>query len=244
MEAVYPKSIDNNNESSTRRFDFMISYYFRHSSKRALSFALLLLVLALPALAQIQSGNLYGTTAGPDGQPMPGVTVTLTGIGAPQTTVSDDQGKFRFLGLSPGSYTLESQLEGFEPDRRENVEVNVGRNTDVTLSPRMGDIVDVVAEVPLIDTRRTGRSETVTLSDLEKIPSARDPWAVLQSTPGVLTDRINVGGNESGQQSQYVGPGSAGDQAVWSLDGMVVTDMSAIGSSPATTTSTPSRRCR
>ncbi|MFL6237582.1 MAG: ATP-binding protein [Thermoanaerobaculia bacterium] len=39
--------------------------------------------------------------------------------------------------------------------------------------------------------------------ELEKIPTARDPWAVLQTTPGVLTDRINVGGNESGQQSAY-----------------------------------------
>lgn len=40
-------------------------------------------------------------------------------------------------------------------------------------------------------------------TELEKIPTARDPWAVLQQTPGVLTDRINVGGNESGQQSAY-----------------------------------------
>jgi signal transduction histidine kinase len=44
---------------------------------------------------------------------------------------------------------------------------------------------------------------TVRADELEKIPTARDPWAVLQSTPGVLTDRINVGGNESGQQSAY-----------------------------------------
>jgi hypothetical protein len=35
---------------------------------------------------------------------------------------------------------------------------------------------------------------------------ARDPWAVLQTRPEVLTDRINVGGNESGQQSGYAGP--------------------------------------
>lgn len=35
-------------------------------------------------------------------------------------------------------------------------------------------------------------------------PRNRDPWQILQTTPGVLTDRINVGGNESGQQSQYV----------------------------------------
>jgi hypothetical protein len=46
----------------------------------------------------------------------------------------------------------------------------------------------------------------------------------------VLTDRINVGGNESGQQAQYVGPGSGNDQAVWSLDGMVITAFHLIGS--------------
>jgi hypothetical protein len=49
---------------------------------------------------------------------------------------------------------------------------------------------------------------TVSATELSRIPAARDPWAVLQKTPGILTDRINVGGNESGQQSQYIGPGS------------------------------------
>ncbi|HSK77414.1 MAG TPA: carboxypeptidase-like regulatory domain-containing protein [Thermoanaerobaculia bacterium] len=51
------------------------------------------------------------------------------------------------------------------------------------------------------------RGGRVSASELEKIPTARNPWQVLQGTPGVLTDRINVGGNEAGQQSQYVGPG-------------------------------------
>ncbi len=90
----------------------------------------------------------------------------------------------------------------------------------------------VYTDRPLIDTRRVDQSQTVTLKDLQSIPTARDPWAVVGSTPGVLTDRINVGGSESGQQAAYVGPGSGGDQAIWSLDGMVITDMSAIGSSP------------
>ena len=36
-----------------------------------------------------------------------------------------------------------------------------------------------------------------------KTQIVRDPWANLQNVPGVLTDRINVGGNESGQQSAY-----------------------------------------
>ncbi len=52
---------------------------------------------------------------------------------------------------------------------------------------------------------------------------------MFQNTPGVLTDRINVGGNESGHSMAYVGPGSAEDQAVWSLDGIAITDMAALG---------------
>jgi Ca-activated chloride channel family protein len=81
---------------------------------------------------------------------------------------------------------------------------------------------------PLLDERRISTGATVSLEELEKIPTARDPWAVLQETPGVQTDRINVGGNESGQQSQYVGPGAKGDQQVWSVDGVVITDMAAM----------------
>jgi hypothetical protein len=46
--------------------------------------------------------------------------------------------------------------------------------------------------------------------ELAKIPTARDAWKVLQGTPGVLVDRVNVGGNESGQQSIYVGPAGLG----------------------------------
>ncbi|HEX4494700.1 MAG TPA: hypothetical protein VIE43_03435 [Thermoanaerobaculia bacterium] len=58
------------------------------------------------------------------------------------------------------------------------------------------------------DDGRISTGATISQSELEKIPTTRDPWAVLQSTPGVLTDRLNVGGNESGQQAGYAGPGA------------------------------------
>ena len=95
------------------------------------------------------------------------------------------------------------------------------------------DVITVTAESPLLDERRISTGATVASTELEKIPTARDPWAILQSTPGVLTDRVNVGGNESGQQSSFVGPGSPMEQATWSVDGVVMTDMAALGSSPA-----------
>src|SRR3989442_704340 len=57
----------------------------------------LLFLLALSAYAQFQSGNIYGTVKTKDGSVLPGVTVTLTGIGAPQTFITDSSGSFRFL---------------------------------------------------------------------------------------------------------------------------------------------------
>jgi hypothetical protein len=58
------------------------------------------------------------------------------------------------------------------------------------------------------------------------VPTARDAWTVLQNTPGVLTDRVSVGGNESGVASAYVGPGAAGAQSA-ALSGRVVDDRGA-----------------
>lgn len=70
-----------------------------------------------------------------------------------------------------------------------------------------------VREVVDPDERRIRTGCTVSEAELEKIPTARDPWTALQATPGVLTDRINVGGNEAGQQVQMVTKRMAADEA-------------------------------
>jgi Ca-activated chloride channel family protein len=59
-----------------------------------------------------------------------------------------------------------------------------------------GDVITVTAESPLLDERRISTGGAISQSELERVPTARDPWAVLETSPGVLTDRINVGGNE------------------------------------------------
>ena len=63
------------------------------------------------------------------------------------------------------------------------------------------------------------------------MPTARDPWSLLSQAPGVLVDRINVGGNESGQQSNFLGLGSGGRDNTFAVDGVVLTDMNAVGGS-------------
>ena len=86
---------------------------------------------------------------------------------------------------------------------------------------------------PIVDTKQTGTKQTFTLEQLQSIPSARDPWVILQQTAGIAMDRENIGGNMSGQQSNYVSRGGNPTNNKWSLDGVDITDMSATGASPS-----------
>jgi len=197
--------------------------------------AAVLLLFGSTLYGQFQSGNIYGRVQAKDGSVLPGVTVTLTGIGAPQTEVTDSQGNFRFINLAPGAYALKAELAGYGTASRTGINVRIAANADVTLTlnPSVSESIVVTAEAPLVDVRKAGTGIDISKVELQNIPSARDPWVMMQQTPGVTLDRNNVGGNESGQQSVYVSKGSIATQATWNVDGVNITDFSATGSSPS-----------
>ncbi len=91
--------------------------------------------------------------------------------------------------------------------------------------------VTVRAEAPLLETRKVATGAVIDQEQLREIPTARDPWVALQSVPGVMVDRLNVGGNYSGQQSLFYAKGAMGAQSTFNLDGVNITDMAALGSS-------------
>lgn len=192
-------------------------------------------IVSAPLGAQLQTGSLFGVVSSPQGEPLPGATVTLSGGGAPQVQVTDEQGRFRFPGLAPGQYDLEARLESFSPVDYSGLLISVGRNTEIqiALSPAVTETLTVQGEeAPLLDERRFSTGTSVPRADLEKVPTTRDPWAILKTAPGVLLERTNVGGNLGGTQIRFVGPGAPSGQTVWSMDGMVITDMVSVGSPP------------
>ena len=73
------------------------------------------------------------------------------------------------------------------------------------------ETVNVTAATPVIDIKRDTTTTNVTIEELQNIPSARDPWVVMQTVPTVYMDRVNVGGAESGQQSNYNAKGAQDD---------------------------------
>src|SRR5436190_16477215 len=69
---------------------------------------------------------------------------------------------------------------------------------------------------------------------LDVVIYPRDPWAVLQSATGVLVDRINVGGNESGcgSPAPVVEAGAALGRGFLDVNEMIATDLAVAGSLP------------
>jgi hypothetical protein len=189
-----------------------------------------LLLFALPAFSQTSTGNLYGTVTDSSGAPLPGVTVTINAGGMQQTFVTESTGSFHFLRLSPARYRVTASLEGMGAVARD-VDLSIGANTEIPLriTPSVSETVTVVAATPLVDTREMGTGEVVTQEEIESLPTARDPWVMLQQMPGVLVDRVNVGGNKSGQQSYFVSKGVERHQTAWNIDGVNVTEMDETG---------------
>ncbi|MEP6994759.1 MAG: TonB-dependent receptor, partial [Acidobacteriota bacterium] len=195
---------------------------------------LVMLALAVPALAQFgeAKGGLFGRAVDEQGGSLPGVAVTLAGQGAPQNQTTDARGEFRFLNLSPGTYTVTLALAGFSTVNRENVVVSLGRSTELTETLKLSSVaatVTVTEEAPLLDTRKVQSGAVISQAELTSIPTGRDPWVLLQSVPGVTLDRVNVAGSESGQQSTFASKGAVAGS--FTLDGINQTDMSALGAS-------------
>jgi hypothetical protein len=205
---------------------------------RKLTVFLCVLLFATALVAQQRTGNIEGVVKDTEGNLLPGATVTLLhGTVGATTAVTSSTGVFRFPSLFPAfDYGIKVELAGFKTKTFSGIIVVVGDTTRLNLTLEQGAIeeqVTVVATSPVIDTKKTSVSQTVNYETLQSMPSARDPWVVLQMVPSIQVDRENVGGNESGQQASYVALGGGTGNGVWSMDGVIISDPAAIGASPS-----------
>ena len=142
----------------------------------------------------------------------------------------------RFSLCEPASrtYSLNFSLEGFTELRQEEVRVSVGSTVElnITLKPSLQEEFTVIGETPTVDTTETGNQSTFNQEYLDEVPSGRDPWVILDQTPGVDNDRYNVAGSESGQQSGFFSRGGSDLNNQYNIDGINSTDPVSIGASP------------
>lgn len=196
--------------------------------------AALMAAYAMPSTAQVFTGRIDAAVTDSTGAVLPGVTVDITG---PQnaTGVTDAKGEAHFLNLAPGTYTVSAKLSGFADYLNKSVSVGAGGGVTLRVTMSVAGVstqVEVTGRTPILDTRKETVSTNVSLEELQNIPTARDPWVVMQTVPSIIVDRVNVGGSESGQQSNYQAKGASGSDNTWNIDGIPITDMAATGASP------------
>jgi len=180
-------------------------------------------------------GQIFGKATDASGGVLPGVTVTVSGgaLQQPLTQVTTESGAYQFPSVPIGTYTVTFELTGFKKSTRPTVPVTSGFNAEINASMEVGNMteeVTVSAAAPVVDTKKTTTGATFTAEILEKIPTARDPWQIINMTPGVQAG-LNVGGSSSGQQVGLQSRGTAAS-VQWNLEGGSITDLSS-NSSPS-----------
>jgi hypothetical protein len=189
------------------------------------------------AWAQEQTGVLQGRAVDSSGAALPGVTVTVSGatiLGGSRSTATSDQGAYRIPTIPIGTYSVSFEISGFQTKVYQDIRVQAG--VTFTLDAELGvatlqETVTVSGASPVIDTAATSVSFTYTKELLNTIPNARDVWAMVSQAPGMTTAVLNVGGTNTGNQTQFRAHGTDPRQNTFILAGANVTDNSGTGGS-------------
>jgi hypothetical protein len=197
---------------------------------------LLFLSLAVPAIAQVQTGSILVRAIDDQGAVVPGVAVTISSpvlVAGSMTAVTDAGGVYRFPSLVPGTYSIKLDLTGFQTITRENVVVAVGQTTPIDFQMKVASLsenVTVTGASPTVDT--TSANVNVNLSEqlIQGTPGGRDIWALVEAkVPGLVISRPDVGGTSGGLQGTFSARGTTSAQNTSFLNGVNVGDPAAIG---------------
>ena len=157
---------------------------------------LLCATLAIPALLTAQTtGKIAGTVKdAASGQPLPGAVVVIEGskLGA----AADIEGSFFILNLSPGVYTLQIRMVGYESMSIRQVRVSVNRTSEITARLKAtvikGQEVIVTADAIEVKKDQTSSVRNVSADKIEKLP-VESLSAVINMQAGVVAGHFRGG---------------------------------------------------
>jgi Carboxypeptidase regulatory-like domain/TonB dependent receptor len=128
------------------------------------------------ALAQINTATLSGTITDPQDLPVSGAKITVTNsvTGAERTSLADENGHYKIVGLVPGTYKL--HVEGgsnFASFENSALEVKVGTESIINATLALGtqqQSVTVTSESAPIEVTRSQSAQTVDERQIDNLP--------------------------------------------------------------------------
>ncbi|MBK8594063.1 MAG: TonB-dependent receptor [Holophagales bacterium] len=172
--------------------------------------AVALLLSASTAMAAL-TGTISGVVKDTTGQPLPGVSVTVTGtvLQGSRTAMTNAKGAFLFTNMPPGAgYFVTFAVSGFQKVERTNQSVSLDRDTQVNATMQLATVateVVVTGETPVVDTTQTNTAQNFDDKYLRKLTigsGGRNYLTVAQQAPGVVgTGNSSIMGGNSQQNS-------------------------------------------
>ena len=157
------------------------------------------------AQAQITTGTIQGDVLDEKGGLVPEATVEIRNIDTnyTKTQTTSPDGRFTFLLLPPGRYTLTVSKAGFATIVQENVSLTVGQSLSLPVNMKVSAVAEriVVSATPTVEVTKTESSSTLNQLTVTNTPVlGRKFEDLLTLTPGVSIvqgpdgDEVNFNG--------------------------------------------------
>lgn len=195
-----------------------------------ISCAFVLLTAVTPAHAQTPTATtavVSGAVADPSGAMIPGATVLLVDVGTSRSTeqITDDNGRYVFVGVLPGRYSVTVKLTGFNQARVPEIPVEVAKayTVDVTMQVgEMSEVVDVKAS-SAVELQKADATigQTLSAQVVMRLPNPTRDLTSIQFNQPLATP---YSGADSGRSRGGSIAGSRTDQNTYTLDGADVSD--------------------
>lgn len=149
------------------------------------------------------------------------VTATLVTTNVKRTVTSDEDGRYRIVGLAPGIYKVSAASSGFGTKENTDLETIAGQNVQLDFSLAPGDVVveQTIAigedDSPVVDTTRTVVGGTVAQREIEELPNiGRSPLDLVFTLGGVTEEPLSTRdlSGDRGQRGLSV-PGNTPEEA-------------------------------
>jgi len=185
----------------------------------------------------ITNSGLAGVVRDETGAVLPGVTVEAASpalIEKVRTTVTDGQGRYQIIELRPGTYTLTFTLPGFRVVKRQDLTLTANFTATVNVELKVGSLdetITVSGQSPVVDVRNVRQKDSIPLTVLDTIPTARSQFGFVALIPAAIipTSFQDVGGNMGEASTRISIHGSKAADQKFLLNGMRYNTMSVNG---------------
>ncbi len=178
---------------------------------KRLAVVLTALLAAPSAWSQETRATLQGTVQDPSGDVVPGAPVVATNTGTNVATMAVTNGKGFYVMpyLLPGTYAISVQMSGFKQARRTGVTLAMNSSVRIDVKLELGvmeQVVDVVADAPLLQTTTASGTQTLGEEQVASLPLFGDNSLLLlramtglqwRGQPNYLNLHSNVGSSET-----------------------------------------------